>query len=178
MEYILSVENLFVKLALSIYLVIHSFSQYFKISIQKSHILRTVYLLTMPNIWLILNFLFPSINFFLILYPQIVRFKSYRTISPRFIFSIHSCINCRKHCTASFSASSFLVIIHAFHSYIPSENGISLIPDSFISSNTKSTVTDTPLFAFTILWHRLKPLVWNAISGWNPASLHFCIIIW
>ena len=47
---------------------------------------------------------------------QIVRFKSYRTISPRFIFSIHSCINCRKHCTASFSASSVLVIIHAFHS--------------------------------------------------------------
>lgn len=30
-------------------------------------------------------------------------------------------------------------------------NGISLISDSFISSNTKSTVTDTPLFAFTIL---------------------------
>ena len=34
---------------------------------------------------------------------------------------------------------------------IPSENGISFNPCSFISSKTKSTVTDMPLFSFTIL---------------------------
>lgn len=106
---------------------------------------------------------------------------SYRIISPLLIFPIHSCINCRKHCTASFSASSFLVIIHAFHSYTSSENGISLSPCSFMSSKTKSTVTDMPLFSPSpsygtnwIHWSEMRYPVGTRllhISSWSDDKL-------
>lgn len=92
---------------------------------------------------------------------------SYRIISPLLIFPIHSCINCRKHCTASFSASSFLVIIHTFHSYTSSENGISLSPCSFMSSKDK---IHRHGYAFIFLHHLMAQTESTGLKCWYPVG--------